>query len=315
MQRVELGSVIEAAVGTVRLSAEARAIRLQQVLDPLAGIVSGDPARLQQIVWNLLSNAIKFTPKGGRVQVVLERVNSHLEISVIDTGQGIKPEFLPHVFDRFRQADASTTRNHGGLGLGLSIARSLTELHGGSIRVKSAGEGKGATFIVSLPLVVVHPETAEPDDFDREGAMSTSGDYKSPVLDGIKVLVVDDEPDARELIKIVLEECYAEVVTAASTHEALEVLKREQPHVLVSDIGMPQEDGYQFIRKVRTLDPKRGGMIPAVALTAYARAEDRKRALLSGYQMHISKPVEPSGLIAVVSSLTSLMPNRREGQL
>ncbi|MBV8886089.1 MAG: PAS domain-containing protein [Chroococcidiopsidaceae cyanobacterium CP_BM_RX_35] len=315
VQRVELGSVIEAAVETVRLSAEVKAIRLQQVLDPLAGIVSGDPARLQQIVWNLLSNAIKFTPKGGRVQVVLERVNSHLEISVIDTGQGIKPEFLPHVFDRFRQADASTTRNHGGLGLGLSIARSLTELHGGSIRVKSAGEGKGATFIVSLPLVVVHPETVEPDDFDREGAISTSGDYRSPVLNGVKVLVVDDEPDARELIKIVLEECHAEVVTAASTQEALEVLKRERPDVLVSDIGMPQADGYQLIRQVRNLDPNRGGIIPAVALTAYARAEDRKRALLSGYQMHISKPVEPSELIVIVASLTSLIPHRREGQL
>lgn len=311
VQRVELGSVVEAAVETVRLSAEAKEIRLQQVLDPLTGIVSGDPARLQQIVWNLLSNAIKFTPKGGRVQVVLERVNSHLEISVIDTGQGIKPEFLPHVFDRFRQADASITRNHGGLGLGLSIARSLTELHGGSIRVKSAGENKGATFIVSLPLVVVHPEEVELDGFDWNGRISISGEYQEPALDGVKVLVVDDEPDARELIRLVLEGCNAEVVTAASAQEALEVLKHDKPHVLISDIGMPQEDGYQFIRKVRTLDPDRGGMIPAVALTAYARAEDRKRALLSGYQMHISKPVEPSELIAVVSSLTSLMQSRR----
>lgn len=311
VQRVELGSVVEAAVETVRLSAEAKEIRLQQVLDPLAGIVSGDPARLQQIVWNLLSNAIKFTPKGGRVQVVLERVNSHLEISVIDTGQGIKPEFLPHVFDRFRQADASITRNHGGLGLGLSIARSLTELHGGSIRVKSVGENKGATFIVSLPLVVVHPEEVELDGFDWNGRMGISGDYQEPALNGVKVLVVDDEPDARELIRVVLEGCNAEVVTAASAEEALEVLKHDKPHVLISDIGMPQEDGYQFIRKVRTLDPDRGGMIPAVALTAYARAEDRKRALLSGYQMHISKPVEPSELVAVVSSLTSLMQSRR----
>lgn len=313
VQRVDLGSVIEAAVETVRLSAEAKEIRLQQVLDPLAGIVSGDPARLQQIVWNLLSNAIKFTPKGGRVQVVLQRVNSHVEISVIDTGLGIKPEFLPHVFDRFRQADASTTRNHGGLGLGLSIARSLTELHGGSVQVKSAGPGKGATFIVSLPLVVVHPEV-EPDDFDRNGATSSSGDYKEPALDGVKVLVVDDEPDARELIRLVLEGCNAEVATAGSAQEAFEALLRDKPHVLVSDIGMPQEDGYQFIRKLRSLTPERGGLIPAVALTAYARAEDRKRALLSGYQMHISKPVEPSELIAVVASLTSLMPKRQEGQ-
>lgn len=315
VQRVELGSVIEAAVETVRLSAEAKKIRLQQVIDPVAGIVSGDPARLQQIVWNLLSNAIKFTPKGGRVQVVLERVNSHIELSVIDTGIGIKPEFLPHVFDRFRQADASTTRNHGGLGLGLSIVRSLAELHGGSVRVKSAGEGKGATFIVSLPLVVVHPEAVEPDDFDRFGAIDTSGDYQEPALNGVKVLVVDDEPDARELIRLVLEGCEAEVITATSAQEALAVLERERPDVLISDIGMPQADGYQLIRQVRTLDPNRGGIIPAVALTAYARAEDRKRALLSGYQMHISKPVEPSELIAVVASLTSLMPHRREGQL
>jgi len=183
------------------------------------------------------------------------------------------------------------------------------------VRVKSAGEGKGATFIVSLPLVVIHPEAVEPDDFDRFGAMSTSSDYQEPALNGVKVLVVDDEPDARELIRLVLEGCDAEVITAASAQEALEVLKRERPDVLVSDIGMPQSDGYQLIRKVRTLDPKTGGMIPAVALTAYARAEDRKRALLSGYQMHISKPVEPSELIAVVASLTSLMPNRRESQL
>lgn len=314
VQRVELGAVIEAALETVRLSAEVKNIRLQKVLDPLAGIVSGDPARLQQIVWNLLSNAIKFTQKGGRVQVVLERVNSHVEISVIDTGQGIKPEFLPYVFDRFRQADASTTRNHSGLGLGLAIVKQLTELHGGSVRVKSAGEGKGATFQIALPLLVVHPQEFETEDFDRNDAMSASGDYKEPTLDGVKVLVVDDEPDARELLKCVLEGCKAEVITAGSVQEALEALSHYKPHVLVSDIGMPQEDGYQFIRKVRELLPDQGGMIPAVALTAYARAEDRKRALLSGYQMHIAKPVEPSELVAVVVSLTSLMPKGQQGQ-
>lgn len=307
VQPVELGTVIEAALETVRLSADAKNIRLQKVIDPLAGIVSGDPSRLQQVIWNLLSNAIKFTPKGGRVQVVLERVNSHVEISVIDTGHGIKPEFLPYVFDRFRQADASTTRKYGGLGLGLAIAKHLTELHGGSIRVKSAGEGKGATFIVSLPLVVVYSQEDEIKPSYRAESKSSIQDGQ-PTLEGIKVLVVDDEEDARELIKLVLENSNAQVITAASAHEALEALQNEKLHVLVSDIGMPQEDGYQFIHKVRELSPDRGGKIPAVALTAYARAEDRKRALLSGYQMHVTKPVEPSELIAVVLSLTSLMP-------
>lgn len=307
VQRVELSSVIAAALETVRLSAEAKNIRLQEVIDPLAGIVSGDPARLQQIVWNLLANAIKFTQKGGRVQVVLERVNSHVEISVIDTGQGIKAEFLPYVFERFQQADGSSTRNHGGLGLGLAIVKHLSELHGGSVRVKSAGEGKGATFIVSLPLVVVHPEEVKPEEFDLSASINNSGDDTLPMLDGVKVLVVDDELDARELLKVVLEGCNAEVITAASVQEALDQLLREQPHVLISDIGMPQEDGYQFIRKVRKLQPEQGGMIPAIALTAYARTEDRKRALLSGYQTHVTKPVEPSELVAVVASFTRLM--------
>ncbi|HEY9691950.1 MAG TPA: PAS domain-containing protein [Oculatellaceae cyanobacterium] len=313
VQRVELATVIEAAFETVRWSADAKNIRLQKVLDHQAGIVSGDPSRLQQIIWNLVSNAIKFTPKGGRVQVVLERINSHVEISVIDTGQGIKPEFLPYVFERFRQADASTTRQHGGLGLGLSIVKHLTEMHGGSITVKSAGEGKGTTFIVALPLVVVHPQQDEISSYSAEAKSSIQEEQLT--LEGIKVLVVDDEPDARELVKLVLESCNAQVITAASAQEALETLQYEEMHILVSDIGMPEEDGYQLIRKVRKLSPDRGGKIPAVALTAYARAEDRKRALLSGYQMHVTKPIEPSELIAVVSSLTSLMPKAQNSEL
>ncbi len=313
VQRVDLAAVIEAAFETVRWSADAKNIRLQKVLDHQAGIVSGDPSRLQQIIWNLVANAIKFTPKGGRVQVVLERVNSHIEISVIDTGQGIKPEFLPYVFERFRQADASTTRQHGGLGLGLSIVKHLTEMHGGSITVKSAGEGKGTTFIVALPLVVVHPQQDERLSYSAEDQSSVQEEQLT--LDGIKVLVVDDEADARELVKLVLESCNAQVITAASAREALVALQQEQMHILVSDIGMPEEDGYQLIGKVRKLSPDRGGKIPAVALTAYARAEDRKRALLSGYQMHVSKPIEPSELIAVVSSLTSLMPKARDSEL
>jgi PAS domain S-box-containing protein len=310
VQRVDLVSVIEAALETVRLAAEAKEIRLQKVLDPLAGVVSGDPARLQQIVWNLLSNAIKFTPKAGRVLVILERVRSHVEISIIDTGQGIDPEFLPYVFERFRQADGSTTRRHGGLGLGLSIVRSLTELHGGTIRAESAGAGLGATFVVALPLVAVHAKTVEPEELTLETDDNASTDPDAPNLSGLNVLVVDDELDARQLIKVILEQAQASVITAGSTVQALELLESNKPDVLVSDIGMPEEDGYQFIRQVRSLPPAQGGKIPAVALTAYARQEDRKLALLSGYQMHITKPVEPSELIAVISSLTSLMEGR-----
>ncbi|HEY9667093.1 MAG TPA: ATP-binding protein, partial [Coleofasciculaceae cyanobacterium] len=307
VQRVDLVSVIEAALETVRLAAEAKEIRLQKVLDSLAGVVSGDPARLQQIVWNLVSNAIKFTPKGGRVLVILERVRSHVEISVIDTGQGIEPEFLPYVFERFRQADGSTTRRHGGLGLGLSIVRSLTELHGGTVRAESAGAGLGAAFVVALPLVAVHAKTVEPEELTLETVDNASTDPDAPKLSGINVLVVDDEPDARQLIQVILEQAQASVITAGSTVQALELLESHRPDVLVSDIGMPEADGYQFIRQVRSLPPAQGGKIPAVALTAYARQEDRKLALLSGYQMHITKPVEPSELIAVISSLTSLM--------
>jgi CheY-like chemotaxis protein len=276
------------------------------VLDPLAGPVSGDPARLQQVFWNLLTNAIKFTPRGGRVQVVLERVNSHLEVSVIDTGEGIRPEFLPHVFDRFRQADATTTRRHGGLGLGLSIVKQLVELHGGSVRAKSAGQGHGATFTVSLPLAVIHPDPA-PEDGRRHP--KSGGSAPALVADlcaeiaGVKVLVVDDEPDARALIRRLLEDCGAAVATAASAAEAMEALQVERPDVLVSDIGMPTEDGYSLIRRVRGLGKEQGGDVPAVALTAYARAEDRMRAIRAGFQMHVPKPVEAAELITMIASL------------
>ena len=299
---VNLISVVETAVDAVRLAAEAKAIRLQILLDPSAGPISGDSARLQQIIWNLLSNAIKFTPKGGRVQLRLERVNSHLEIIVSDTGQGVSPEFLPYVFDRFRQADAATTRRHGGLGLGLAIVRHLVELHGGTVRVDSPGEGQGATFTVSLPLMIVH---REPDGEERrhpkaESAVET---VCPPELDGLRVLVVDDEPDARRLLAIVLEQCGAEVTTAGSVPDALVAFGKSRPDVIVSDIGMPEEDGYSFIRQIRALPDNRGGRIPAAALTAYASAEDRKRALLAGFQLHVPKPVEPTELIAVVATL------------
>ena len=305
VQRVDLQDVVKAAVASVRQAADAKEIRLQVVLDPLAGPVRGDPNRLQQCFWNLLSNAIKFTPKGGRVQVGLARVNSHLEVCVVDSGQGIKPEFLPHVFERFRQADATTTRRHGGLGLGLSIVKSLVELHGGSVRAKSAGEGLGATFCVELPLMVVHPpEPATPPEHPRGGPVQSSP-IDHPSLNGVTVLAVDDEPDARNLIRRVLEDCGARVFVAASAREGLELLRRERPDMLLSDIGMPGEDGYEFIRQVRQLRPDEGGRTPAAALTAFARAEDRTRALRAGYQTHVTKPVEPMELTAVVASLAT----------
>jgi CheY-like chemotaxis protein len=320
VQRVDLGAVLGAAIDTVTPAARAKEIRLLPLLDPLAGPVSGDPNRLQQVFWNLLSNAIKFTPKGGRVQVLLERVNSHVEISVIDSGQGIRPDFLPHVFDRFRQADASTTRKHGGLGLGLAIAKQLVELHGGTIRAKSAGEDQGAAFVVMLPLTVVHStEEAEPQRRHPSAAAvnDASGGVADPCLSlkGVRVLVVDDEPDARALVRRVLEGCAATVEVAASAKEALAAIRRDPPDVLVSDIGMPGEDGYSLIRQVRKLPLDKGRQMPAVALTAYARSEDRQRAILAGYQLHVAKPVEPAELITMVASVSGKTEPREGGKL
>jgi PAS domain S-box-containing protein len=300
VQRIDLAPVVEAAIDSVRPSAEAKGITLRKILDPHAGPVSADPTRLQQVVWNLLTNAIKFTPKDGKVSVLLERVNSHLEITVHDSGIGIKPEFLPHVFERFRQADATMTRSHGGLGLGLSIVKNLVELHGGTVRAKSNGEGEGSTFVVTLPLAPVRsPEIREHPAASSFGRIDCD-EFK---LDGVRVLVVDDEPDARKLIERVLTQCEAEVICAASAEQGLELLKKHRPHVLVSDIGMPGMDGFQFIRKVRTLSVDDGGKTPAVALTAFARSEDRTRAMLAGYQVHIAKPIETQELLATVGSL------------
>ena len=304
VQAADLAAIVEAAVNTVRPAAEAKEIRLHTILDPLARPVRGDPNRLQQIFWNLLTNAVKFTPKGGRVSVILERVESHLELKVVDNGEGIDGEFLPHVFDRFRQADSSMDRRHGGLGLGLSIVKQLVELHGGSIAASSAGKGQGSTFSISLPLM------ATLDDFrglptSRQPAES---EFQEPAaagprasLLGLKVLVVDDEADARALIRTLLEECQACVVTAGSAEEALALLVREHPDLLISDVGMPVEDGYHLIRRVRALRGG-GGATPAIALTAYARVEDRMKAIEAGYQMHLAKPVEPAELITMVSS-------------
>lgn len=298
---VQLVSVIEAAIDSARPAAEAKIIRLQPVLDPATGPVAGDSDRLQQIVWNLLSNAIKFTPKQGRVQVLLEQINSHVEITVSDTGKGISAEFLPYVFERFRQADSTTTRTHSGLGLGLAIVRHLVELHGGTVHAESLGEGQGAMFIVKLPLMPVRLSSSDPERVHpRAGSGVPFGDL--PSLDGLQVLVVDDEADAREFITAVLEQCGAAVTAIASAKEALEVIEPKLD-VLVSDIGMPEEDGYALINQVRSLTPEQGGRIPAAALTAYAREEDRTKALLAGFQLHVSKPVSPAELAAVVANL------------
>jgi signal transduction histidine kinase/ActR/RegA family two-component response regulator len=298
---VELMPVVEAAIESVRPTADVKGVRLQTVLDPRAGLVAGDPDRLQQVIWNLLSNAIKFTPKGGRVEVRLQRVNSHSEIVVSDTGRGISPEFLPYVFDRFRQADSTLTRSHGGLGLGLAIVRHLIELHGGRVRAESPGESQGATFTVELPVAVVQavpsPSYVHP---------TASGDIPftpSPTLTGVHVLVVDDDADTLETVHAILTQCGAEIRMARSAAEALQMVESCPPHLLISDIGMPDEDGYTFIRKVRALGANGGGTIPAIALTAYARVEDRLKVLSAGFQMHVAKPIEPAELVAVVANL------------
>ncbi|HVF27201.1 MAG TPA: PAS domain S-box protein [Pyrinomonadaceae bacterium] len=297
---------LEAAIEAVHPAAEAKNVRLQKVLDTGVGAISGDADRLQQVVWNLLSNAIKFTPKGGRVQLRLERVNSHVEIIVADTGAGIEPEFLPFVFDRFRQADGSTTRAHGGLGLGLAIVRHLVELHGGTVHADSHGEGNGATFTVKLPLLPVYLRgDAQETRAHPRASSSLSSAESDERLDGVRLLVVDDEADTGEMLRAMLTERGAEVVVARSAEEALAEIGRSQFDVLISDIGMPGADGYELLSRVRNLPPGGGRRLPAIALTAYARTEDRLRALRAGYQMHVPKPVESAELIAVVSSLAA----------
>ena len=300
VQSVDLVPLIRSAMESVRPMADVKNIRLTSVLDTLAGRISGDPARLQQVLWNLLTNALKFTDKGGRVHVLLERVNSHLEISVTDTGQGITPEFLPHVFDRFRQADASTTRSHRGLGLGLAIVKNLTELHGGSVQAKSPGPKQGSTFTLHLPVALAKVQDATGD---AESGAARDELAARCNLEGVRVLAVDDEADARYLVKRILTACGAIVECAASADEALDSLRKARPDVLITDIGMPGEDGYSLIRRVRQLPPEEGGDVPALALTAFARSEDRRRAVLSGFHMHIAKPVEPSELVAMVANL------------
>jgi len=297
-------SFVDAAVDAVKPAAEAKGVRVQKVMDTGAISIPGDPVRLQQVVWNLLSNAIKFTPRGGRVQIRSERVNSHLEIVVSDTGQGISPDFLPHVFDRFRQADQKTSRRHGGMGLGLAIVRHLVELHGGTVSATSDGEGQGATFTVMLPITPVY-------QVDSSGGRVHPGardllpvDDFTDRLDGLRILVVDDEADTRELLRQGLEYCGAKVRVAGSAEEAVDALVRMVPDILISDIGMPGIDGYDLIRQVRGLPSNKGGRVPAIALTAYTRIEDRLQSLRAGYDMHVPKPVELAELVAVAASLT-----------
>jgi len=297
---VDVVDVIEAALAAVHPAAAAKGIGFQAELDPIAGPVTGDPARLQQIVGNLLSNAVKFTPRGGLVRLRLGRVDSRVEIGVADTGMGIKPEFLPHVFDRFRQADSSTTRRHGGLGLGLSLVKQLTELHGGTVRVESPGEAMGTTFTISLPVASAHPGASGPEEAGTAGP-GKPGRRGAGELANLKVLVLDDEADARQLVVRILIRSGADVTVASSVEEALQALDRSRPEVIVSDIGMPNQDGYDFIRQVRTRYPAEA--LPAAALTAFARIEDRKRALLAGFQTHVTKPVDPAELVTVVAGL------------
>jgi PAS domain S-box-containing protein len=298
IQQLDVSTVVEAAILSIRPAADAKDIRLSKVLDTTLRPFAADASRLQQVIWNLLSNAIKFTPVGGKVEVHVKQIRSHVEIHVSDTGIGIEAAFLPHVFERFRQSDASTTRQHSGLGIGLAIVKNLVEMHGGQVRASSAGQGKGSTFVVKLPIAAAQAPGAS------SRGLETLDPYPSAsLLLGVKVLVVDDEPDGRELVGRILSECGAAITLAASAQEAIDLLERFSSDVLVSDIGMPDVDGYELLRRVRVLGSQRSRPIAAAALTALARPEDRTRALLSGYQTHIGKPVDPNELIAAVATL------------
>ena len=309
MQPLEVRAVVRCALDSVAPAAEAKSIALAAALDGVPVRLLGDSDRLQQVMWNLLSNAIKFTPKGGRVDVRVRAANGDAEISVGDTGAGISPEFLPHVFDRFRQADSTSTRSHGGLGLGLAIVRHLVDLHGGTVHAESAGTGRGATFVVSLPLHELREEPAAATVALARPHAPAPGVGLEPALDlrGLRVLLVEDDADGSEAIATVLGVAGAEVRRAGSTAAALEVLATWRPDVLVSDIGLPGEDGYALLRRVRTLEDG-GPRLPAIALTAYAQAEDRIRALTAGFQAHVTKPVEPRAFLEVLAGLRAAHP-------
>lgn len=311
VRAIDLVKVITAAIESARPAAEAKNIRLQMLLDPQATNISGDSDRLQQVIWNLLSNAVKFTPKNGRIQVRLERVNSHVEITVSDTGKGIEPEFLPFIFDRFRQFDGSMTRRQGGLGLGLAIVRQIIELHGGVVSVNSLGKDQGAAFSIRLPLLPLRlePDGEVPRIHPEATDAAAIGEEIKADLSGLKILVVDDETDSRDLLQLALESYSAAIVPANSAAKALAEIENEKFDLIISDIGMPEEDGFSLIGKIRKLPAEQGGKTPAIALTAYARAEDRIKALQSGFQMHVSKPINLNELIAVIVNLTEMKIN------
>jgi len=307
VQTLDVARVLEEAIATLKPAADARGVAVQASLSTDAGPVAGDPERLQQVFWNLLSNGVKFTPRGGRVQVRLARADSHVEIAVSDTGVGIAPEFLPHVFERFRQADSRFSRDHGGLGLGLAIVRELVHLHGGDIHAESEGEGKGATFIVTLPLSNVR---AKPE-LGPHASRALSGEDAR--LDGICVLAVDDDPDATSLVQEALESAGARVIVAHSGPIALSLLARERIDLLLTDIGMPEMDGFELISTVRGSTDEKLRNIPAAALTAYARPEDRIRSLKGGFQMHLAKPIDPAELVAAMIALANRTATARRG--
>jgi PAS domain S-box-containing protein len=302
VQSVELPIIVDNAVATVHPAADAKNVRIQTTIDSNVGPVSGDPDRLQQVVWNLVSNAVKFTPRDGRVQVRLERVNSHIEVTVSDTGAGISPDFLPYVFDRFRQANTGTTRSTGGLGLGLAIVRHIVEMHGGTVEATSAGEGKGATFTVRLPLMFVHPHPAETarvhPRMERVAPLTNLGD-----LQGLRVVAVDDDQDALTLLRVVLESAGAQVSTVSSPFDALSRIEQIKPQVVVLDLGMPDMDGFEVISRIRASADPAVRDVPAAALTAFARSEDRTKALRSGFEMHLAKPIDPGELVASIATL------------
>jgi PAS domain S-box-containing protein len=304
LHQISFTSVVQAALDSAQPSADAKGIRLKAILGASQDTISADSARLQQVVWNLLTNAIKFTPKGGQVQVLLQRVNSHLELSVSDTGIGISASYLPHVFDRFSQRDSSTTRTYGGLGLGLAISKQLVELHAGTIRVASQGEGLGATFSVQLPLSIVQITEKDSPRVHPTTEVSPTEPQQLPRLDGVHAFVVDDESDARDLLRAVLQDQGARVTTFGSGQEVLAALKTAKPTVLICDVGMPKMDGYQLLRTLRAEQSHRD-RLPALALTAFARAEDRKRALVAGYQAHLAKPFDVGELVLLIADLVA----------
>jgi len=303
VQPIDLPSIVAAALESIEPAAEARGLRLERLLNASSVPINGDPARIQQVLWNLMTNAVKFTPRGGCVKVTLQQIETHVEIAVSDTGIGIQRDFLPFVFERFKQADPSSRRQYNGLGIGLSIVKHIVELHGGTVAARSDGQNLGATFTILLPCAHARTEIDNQIVPKRAEKNHLHTPFDASALKGVRVLAVDDEPDARILVKRILEDCKAEVTTASCVDEALEHIKTFRPTVIVSDISMPDRDGYDLIGDVRRLPAEQGGKVPAIALTAFARSEDQRRALTAGYQMHLSKPVEPNQLVAAISQM------------